>query len=43
LLLVVGWLGTNPSVYNGFERKFKGAWNVGVMVRVPIWNWGGVL
>ena len=43
VLLVGGWLGTNPSVYNGFERKFKGAWNVGVMVRVPIWNWGDVM
>jgi outer membrane protein TolC len=43
VLLIGGWLGTNPSVYNGFERKFKGAWNVGVMVRVPIWNWGDVM
>jgi outer membrane protein TolC len=38
-----GWAGSNPSVYNGFERKFKGAWNVGVMVRVPLWNWGDVM
>ena len=43
VLLVGGWAGTNPSVYNGFERKFKGAWNVGVMVRVPVWNWGDVM
>ena len=37
--LVGGYLITNPSLYNGFERKFSGVWNVGVMVRVPIWNW----
>jgi outer membrane protein TolC len=43
VLLTGGWLGTNPSVYNSFEHKFKGAWNVGVLVRVPIWNWGDVM
>ncbi|MCR5131391.1 MAG: TolC family protein [Prevotella sp.] len=37
--LTGGYLLSNPSVYNGFERKFKGVWNVGVMVRVPVWNW----
>lgn len=31
---------TNPSVFNGFENKFKGMWNVGVMVQLPIWHWG---
>ena len=38
--LLGNYLGSNPSVYNGFENKFKGMWNVGVMVQVPIWNWG---
>ena len=38
--LMGGVLFTNPSVYNGFERKFKGAVNVGVMVRVPVLDWG---
>lgn len=37
--LTGGYLMTNPSIYNGFERKFKGVWNVGVMVRIPVWNW----
>jgi len=37
--LTGGYLLTNPSLYNGFERKFKGVWNVGVMVRIPVWNW----
>ena len=43
VLLTGGYAASNPSVYNGFERKFKGVWNVGVMVRVPIWNWGDVM
>ncbi len=43
VLLTGGWMGSNPSVYNGFERKFKGVWNVGVLVRVPLWNWGDVM
>jgi outer membrane protein TolC len=38
--LLGNYLFSNPSVYNGFENKFKGLWNVGVMVQVPIWNWG---
>jgi outer membrane protein TolC len=37
-----GYAATNPNVFNGFEKKFGGFWNVGVMVRVPIWNWGDV-
>jgi outer membrane protein TolC len=38
-----GYSISNPSLYNGFEKKFKGIWNVGVLVRVPIWNWGDVM
>lgn len=38
--LLGGVVFTNPSVYNGFERKFKGALNVGVMVKVPVLDWG---
>ena len=41
--LTGGYLISNPSLYNGFEKKFRGIWNVGVMVRVPIWNWGDVM
>ena len=42
VLVVGGYTVTNPNVLNGFERKFGGLWSVGVLVRVPIWNWGGV-
>ena len=38
-----GYVVTNPSLVNSFERKFRGLWNVGVLVRVPLWNWGDVM
>ncbi|MBR5440550.1 MAG: TolC family protein [Prevotella sp.] len=37
--LTGGYLLSNPNVYNGFQRKFSGVWNVGVIVRVPVWSW----
>lgn len=40
LALMGSYMATNPSVFNSFENKFKGMWNVGVMVSVPIWHWG---
>lgn len=39
IALTAGYLVTNPNVLNGFERRFAGMWNVGVMLRVPVWNW----
>ena len=39
VLLTGGYVATNPNIFNGFERKLSGMWNVGVMVRVPLWNW----
>jgi outer membrane protein TolC len=41
--LTGGYAITNPNVLNSFEKKFSGFWNVGVLVRVPIWNWGDVM
>ena len=42
VLLTGGYAMSNPNVFNGFQRKFAGVWNIGVLVRVPIWNWGDV-
>ena len=42
VMLTGGYAVTNPNMFNGFQRKFAGVWNVGVLVRVPIWNWGDV-
>ena len=38
--LTGGYMISNPNVFNGFQKKFTGVWNVGVMVQVPVWNWG---
>ena len=42
VLLTGGYVVSNPNTFNGFEKKFAGFWNIGVMVHVPIWNWGDV-
>lgn len=38
--LIGGYAATSPSVFNSFENKFKGMWNVGVTVSLPVWHWG---
>lgn len=40
LALTGGYIISNPNVFDGFQRKFSGVWNVGVMFSLPIWNWG---
>ena len=39
VLLTGGYAVSNPNVFNGFERKFAGVWNVGLTVQIPVWNW----
>ena len=39
IALTGGYLLSNPNVYNGFEHRFAGVWNVGVIARMPIWDW----
>ncbi len=38
--LTGNYLVTNPSFYNGINSKFGGQFSVGVLVSVPIWQWG---
>ena len=38
--LTGGYMISNPNVFNGFQKKFTGVWNIGVIVQVPVWNWG---
>ena len=40
LALTGGYLLSNPNLFNSFEKKFRGTWSVGVMLNVPLWNWG---
>lgn len=39
LALTGGYALSNPNVFNSFEKKFRGTWAVGVMLKVPVWNW----
>lgn len=39
ILATGNYVVTNPSLYNGFERKFRGMWAVGLTLQVPIFNW----
>lgn len=38
--LTATYLVTNPSLVNGFERKMRGMWSVGMMVKIPVFHWG---
>lgn len=40
IALIGNYVVTNPSLFNSFENKFRGMWNIGMAVQIPIWNWG---
>ena len=33
------YIWTNPNLFDGFEKKFDGMWNVGVVAKVPLNFW----
>lgn len=39
--LMGSYLFSNPNAFNGFEKKFNGAFSIGAVVRIPLWHWGG--
>jgi len=39
--LVGSYSFSNPNMFNGFSKKFNGAFSVGAMVTIPLWHWGG--
>lgn len=39
--LVGAYSFSNPNMFDGFKKRFKGAFSVGAMVTIPIWHWGG--
>lgn len=41
LAIVGSYEFSNPNMYDGFKKQFKGAFSVGAMLRIPIWHWGG--
>lgn len=32
---------SNPNMFDGFKTRFSGAFSVGVMLKIPVWHWGG--
>lgn len=39
--LVGAYSFSNPNMFDGFKKRFNGAFSVGAMVTIPIWHWGG--
>ena len=39
--LIGAYTFSNPNLYDGFKKKFDGAFSVGVMYKIPLWHWGG--
>lgn len=40
IALTASYLFSNPSLFNGFENKFRGTWGIGVVVTIPVFHWG---
>lgn len=32
---------SNPNMFDGFSKRFDGAFSIGAMVTIPLWHWGG--
>lgn len=41
LALVGAYSFSNPNMFNGFKKRFAGAFSVGAMLTIPLWHWGG--
>jgi len=39
--LVGAYSFSNPNMFDGFKKRFNGAFSVGAMVTIPLWHWGG--
>lgn len=40
LALIGGYGFSNPSLVNGFEKRFRGMWSVGLLLKIPVFHWG---
>ncbi len=41
LALVGSYSFSNPNMFDGFKKRFSGAFSVGAMLTIPIWHWRG--
>ncbi len=40
LALTAGYTVANPNTFNGFEHKFRDIFNIGIVLHIPVFNWG---
>lgn len=40
IALTGNYIVSNPNSFNGFNNRFDGMWNVGLMLNMPIFHWG---
>lgn len=38
--LTANYMISNPSLTDGFRNRFRGMCSIGIVVNIPIWNWG---
>lgn len=41
IALIGGYSFSNPNMFDGFKKRFDGAFSVGVVVKIPLFHWGG--
>lgn len=41
LALIGTYSFSNPNMFNGFSKRFEGAFSVGATLSIPLWHWGG--
>ena len=39
--LIGAYTFSNPNMFDGFRRRFSGAFSVGATLSIPLWHWGG--
>lgn len=41
LAIIGSYSFSNPNMFDGFKKRFDGAFSIGAMLTIPIWHWGG--
>ena len=41
LALIGAYTFSNPNMFDGFKRRFAGAFSIGATLSIPLWHWGG--
>lgn len=41
LALIGAYSFSNPNMFDGFSKRFSGAFSIGATLSIPLWHWGG--